>query len=116
LLERAVGVWEKTLGSKHPWVASGLNNLGIVYTALGRLALAETHFQRAIRIAADTLPPEHPNLAKYCASYAHLLRQLGRKGEARELEERARIAREKHAKLNLLGFTVDARQLSQEKK
>jgi len=82
----------------------------VVYAALHKLAKAEDSFRRAILIASEALPPDHPNLAQYCASYAHLLRETGRKSEARRLEEQAKTAREHHARVNLLGYTVDARQ------
>ena len=30
--ERAVAIWEKSLGPEHPQVATGLNNLGVLLT------------------------------------------------------------------------------------
>lgn len=111
LLARAVRIWETAAGPKHPWLAAGFNNLAIVYSGLGQLDQAETDFRRAIEIAAAELPADHPDLATYRLSYAQLLRKLGRKGEARQLEQEARTARREHDKENMLGYTVDARGL-----
>ena len=110
LLTRAVSIWEGEVGPQHPLVATALNNLGVLYTRTGELDRAQTAFERAIRIAEQALPPDHPSLADYRASYASLLRKLDRKKEARQLETLARSAQEQHARANLLGHTVDARQ------
>jgi len=91
----------------HPWVASGFNNLGVLYTKLGRPADAEKNFKKALGIATAVLPPSHPHLASYMTSYAQLLRRLGRKDEARRLEEAASRSREAYQRENMVGYTVD---------
>jgi tetratricopeptide (TPR) repeat protein len=110
VLHRAVSIWETSLNPDHPLVAAGLQNLGVVYTNLGRFDEAEASLTRALRIARATLPPDHPNLTAYMNSYAYLLRRLDRKKEARELEQTARVARERYMRQNLLGNTVDTHQ------
>ena len=111
LLARALGIWEARVGPKHPWLAAGFNNAAVVDEALGHFDQAETHFKRAIEIASAELPADHPDLTSYRASYAHLLRRIGRKEEARKLEASVNRARQKHARENMDGYTVDARQL-----
>jgi len=111
LLERAVGTWEQALGPDHPQVSIGLHNLAVVHMSLGARRPAEECFQRAIDIAMRSLPPDHPHLAAYRSGYAALLRKLDRKKEARRMEELARGAHQRSDADNLLGFTVDARQL-----
>jgi tetratricopeptide (TPR) repeat protein len=111
LLERALRIWEDRLGSDHPLVAAASHNLAVLYTQVGRTREAETYFKRAIRIASVALPPDHPNTAAYMDSYAVLLRRLGRKDEAGRLEKSAKLARERYRRNNLIGYTVDARQL-----
>jgi tetratricopeptide (TPR) repeat protein len=87
-----------------------LDNLGVLYTTLGRTQQAEDCFQRAIRIASVSLPPDHPSLAAYMSSYAVLLRKMDRKDEALRLEKSAKLARERYERNNLIGYTSDSRQ------
>jgi len=103
-----VALWNNQPG---PSAASGLHNLGVLYANSDRLAKAEKCFQDAIRIASASLPPDHPDLATYRLSYAALLRKLDRKGEAKEMEKAAQSSRQRYAQENLLGYTVDARDL-----
>ena len=51
---------EAALGPDHPSVASDLNQVGLVLSALGRSAEALPLHRRALRIAETTLGPEHP--------------------------------------------------------
>ena len=111
MLERAVAIWEHQPRPDFPSLASGLVNLGLFYTDTGKLAPAEKCFERAMQIASQSLPPDHPNLAAYKTDYALLLRKLGRRDDARKLEESAKLSRQNYARRNLLGYTVDTRQL-----
>jgi tetratricopeptide (TPR) repeat protein len=112
-LKRAAELWQVELGPDHPQVAVALANLGAVYTTQHQFPEAETCYRDAIRIAEASLPADHLNLAQYRAGYARLLRQLDRKKEARELEELARAASDRHDRENRIGQTVDVRQLKQ---
>jgi hypothetical protein len=49
-LKRALAIWEKTLGPDHLDVATSLDNLALVYRALGRRAEAEPLRTRALAI------------------------------------------------------------------
>jgi tetratricopeptide (TPR) repeat protein len=111
-LTRAAAIWESHLGPEHPLVGTALNNLGVLYTRTGEYDRASDAFERAIHIAEVSLPPDHPSLAGYRTGYAALLRKLDRKKEAKQMETLARNAQERHIRSNLLGHTVDARQLS----
>ena len=46
LAQRALGMREKALGPDHPEVATGLNNLALLYQAQGRYADAEPLYKR----------------------------------------------------------------------
>ncbi|HLH37848.1 MAG TPA: hypothetical protein VKX39_01770 [Bryobacteraceae bacterium] len=62
-------------------------------------------------IGSAELPPNHPDLALFKISDAQLLRRLGRKDQARKLEESAREVQEANRRENLPGYTVDAQRL-----
>jgi len=105
-----VKIWEVSLSPQHPLLAAGLNNLGVVYVNLGKYQEAEASLTRALTIARATLPADHPSVGSYLNSYAYLLRKLDRKKEARQLEQTARVVRNRNIRENLLGKTVDTHQ------
>ncbi len=63
LYQRALAIDEKALGPEHPAVATGLNNLALLYYAEGKYTEAEPLFRRALAIAEKALGPEHPQVA-----------------------------------------------------
>lgn len=76
LLRSAVRVQEGTLGPMHPDLVSTLNNLAIVSERSRRPQDAEALYRRAARIAAATLPADHPavavsreNLEDFCRAW-----------------------------------------------
>ena len=63
LFRRALAIDEKSLGTKHPYVATSLNNLAESLREQGKYAEAEPLYRRAIAIGEKTLGPEHPDVA-----------------------------------------------------
>jgi tetratricopeptide (TPR) repeat protein len=61
------------LGTQHPDVASGLNNLASLYKAQSLYKKAEPLYQRALRIAEKILGKEHPNTKTIQTNYNTLL-------------------------------------------
>jgi tetratricopeptide (TPR) repeat protein len=93
-LKRALEIRERR-GKGHPDVANVLLELGELDQARGENALAEAEYERALSIWAKAGLPEHPQVAKILASYAKLLRRLGRTAKAREMEIEAEGIRAK---------------------
>ncbi len=76
-------------------MATGLNNLALLYETQGRYAEAEPHYKRALAIYEKALGPEHPHVAQSLENYAALLRQTARADEAERMEARAKAIRAK---------------------
>jgi tetratricopeptide (TPR) repeat protein len=95
LLERALAVYEKVLGSAHPETATCLNNLAHLLQAQGDLAGARPLFERVLAIIEKVLGPEHPYRAASLNNLALLLQAQGDLAGARPLLERALAIYEK---------------------
>ncbi|MFD0469752.1 tetratricopeptide repeat protein [Nonomuraea thailandensis] len=77
-LERAVACWDKA-GLPHRRMGS-FNNLGVIYTMLGRLDLAHANLSRALDLAEEF--EEHYAVGAVLNNRAHLLYRQGRFEEA----------------------------------
>ncbi|MFQ5931181.1 MAG: tetratricopeptide repeat protein [Nitrospiraceae bacterium] len=82
---RNLGIWEKSLGSDHPQVALGLNNMAEAMRAQGKFAEAEPLYRRALEIYKRKLGPKDPKVAMVLWNHAYLL------WEARRFTEAARM-------------------------
>jgi tetratricopeptide (TPR) repeat protein len=94
LSQRALSIWEQTLGPAHPNVATSLNNLAILYRAQGQYAEALPLSQRALSIWEQALGPAHPNVAASLNNLALLYSDQGQYAEALPLSQRALSIRE----------------------
>jgi tetratricopeptide (TPR) repeat protein len=72
---------------------------------------AEPFYKRALAIAELSLDPHHPLRANILSHYARALREMKRKGEAKECEHRAKSILEAAARVNPGQHTVDVRDL-----
>jgi tetratricopeptide (TPR) repeat protein len=95
LKRRALAIWEKSLGSDHPQVATGLNNLALLLKATNRLAEAEPLYRRALAIGETSYGPDHPDVAVRLNNLAQLLQDTNRLAEAEPLIRRALAIDEK---------------------
>ena len=77
LYERALSIWEKSLGADHPKVATGLVNLARFYLGTGNYADAGPLLDRALAIQLKGLGPEHPDVAVTLSSRAELAAHTG---------------------------------------
>jgi tetratricopeptide (TPR) repeat protein len=93
LLQQALTMVERSLGSDHGYLGGILNNLAQLYRAQGRYEEAEPLYRRALTIDEQALPPDHPSTATTLENYAFLLREMNRPGEAQTLEQRAKAIR-----------------------
>ena len=87
-------------GPQDPRLATGLNNLGLLYKAQGKYGEAEPLYKRSLAITEKALGPDHPNVATNLENYALLLRKTQRNAEAVEMEAHAKAIRDKHASEN----------------
>jgi tetratricopeptide (TPR) repeat protein len=88
-LERTLTIYEQSLGSEHPYVATAVNNLGSVLRTLGDLAGARVHYERALAIDEAALGPHHPNVARDVNNLAGVMYALGDLAGARAAFQRA---------------------------
>jgi tetratricopeptide (TPR) repeat protein len=93
LLQQALTIAERSLGSEHSYLGVILNNLASLYRDQGRYEEAEPLFQRALATCEKALPPDHPNTAFTLENYAKLLREMNRLAEAQTLDQRAKAMR-----------------------
>ncbi len=71
-----------------------LNNLGVVHEAMGAYAEARALYERALAIRAQTLGPNHPDVAQTLNNLANAHAAAGADAEAQALYERALAIRE----------------------
>jgi CHAT domain-containing protein/Tfp pilus assembly protein PilF len=64
LIEHALEIREKILGSDNADVADALHSLAALFLNKGEYAKAEPLYQRAVTIYEKTVGPEHPSLAR----------------------------------------------------
>lgn len=62
LYERALKIWEKTLGPDHPDVAHTLTDLAVLHLEQGRDTVGRPLLERALRIQEKALGPDHPDV------------------------------------------------------
>ena len=94
LLTQALAIRQKTLGSDHPDVAEGLNNLAVLYLAQGKYAQAEPLLTQALAIRQKTLGSDHPDVAEGLNNLAMLYHYQSKYVQAEPLHYRALIIRE----------------------
>ena len=82
LYRRALDIDTEALGPRHPKVAFALNNLAVL-TAVEQPHQAAALFRRALAIFRDSLGAGHPNVGVCLENFVPVLRQLGRRQEAR---------------------------------
>jgi len=86
---RALEIWERELGERHPRVAKVLNGIGVVLLEKGQLDDALDHYRRARDLWADALGERHPQVGNIVANIGNVLQSLGRYDEALEHFEQA---------------------------
>jgi tetratricopeptide (TPR) repeat protein len=77
LLQEALRIRQKVLGSEHPDTVTSLNNLAVQYQDMGEYAKAEPLYQEALRLHKKVLGPEHPNTANSLNNLAELYQRIG---------------------------------------
>ncbi len=88
LLQRALDIRERVLGPDHPHTGITLNNLALLYQAMGQYEQAEPFYQRALDSYERVLPPNHPDIAVTVGNLAGLYRAMGQYEKAEPLLQR----------------------------
>jgi tetratricopeptide (TPR) repeat protein len=110
LLQQSLNISERT--GHRSAAAKTRVQLGLLYTAAGKFGEAEPLFRHAIRTIDDSVNATPPVLDNALRGYAVLLHKTGRKQEAREMEERARVASARSAsEISTERHTIDVREL-----
>jgi tetratricopeptide (TPR) repeat protein len=89
MYQRALQGYEKAWGPEHTSTLSTVNNLGILYKALGRLDEAEKMYQRALQGKEKAWGPEHTSTLSTVNNLGILYKALGRLDEAEKMYQRA---------------------------
>jgi tetratricopeptide (TPR) repeat protein len=62
--EKALKIWQKTLPSNHPDLATFYNSIGVVHDHMGEYSKALSYLVRALDIKQRSLPPNQPSIQK----------------------------------------------------
>ncbi len=95
LLQRSLAIYEKTVGSEHPYTSATLHELASLYQAQGRYSEAEPLLQRSLAIYEKTVGSEHPDTSATLHELARLYQAQGRYSEAEPLLQRSLAIYEK---------------------
>lgn len=82
LLEAAVAMYRRTVGTEHPNFAGALGNLALLRRDQGNLSAAEQLLQNALAVYDQTLGPQHWRRARFAGFLSSVLRQQNRLAEA----------------------------------
>jgi CHAT domain-containing protein len=111
LYQRSLKIREKQLGPEHPDTATSLNDLALLYQAMGDHGKAEPLFLRSLKITEKQLGPEHPDTAAQLENLAFLYASRGDLVRARPLAERATAGSET-ALDEILSFASEPQRLA----
>lgn len=75
---------QKLLGSKSPFYAGILNNLGLLYMQMNKPDKVEAYFKQSAQIYSDRFGKENPNYAKVLNDLGNFYRIQGRFAEAEQ--------------------------------
>jgi tetratricopeptide (TPR) repeat protein len=95
MYRRALQGYEKAWGPEHTETLDTVNNLGVLYAALGRLDEAEKMYQRVLQGYEKAWGPEHTSTLDTVNNLAVLYWKLGRLDEAEKMCQRALQGNEK---------------------
>ncbi len=118
LLEQALAIQEKSVGSDHSDTAKCMQNLASLLSDTGDYATAEMICRRALTIQEKTLGPVHPDTTDSLGTLGEILLRIGNYAEAEPLLRQQLATREERvgtthadtaACLNNLAFLLVAR-------
>jgi tetratricopeptide (TPR) repeat protein len=89
MYERALKGYEKVFGPEHTSTLITVNNLGSLYTTLGKLDEAEKMYERALKGYEKAFGPEHTSTLNTVNNLGNLYKTQGKLDEAEKMYERA---------------------------
>src|SRR6266508_1045602 len=95
LVERALEIRERLLGTEHRDVAAGIDSLAGVYSDRGEYVKAAPLYLPALAIREKALGIDHPDTATVASNLGKLYHYQGKYGEAEPLYKRSLDIREK---------------------
>jgi len=95
IVERALEIRERLLGTEHRDVAAAIDSLAIIYSGRGEFVKAEPLFKRALDIREKALGKDHPATGSSLNNLGELYYQQGKYVEAEPLHKRALDIRKK---------------------
>jgi tetratricopeptide (TPR) repeat protein len=87
--EEALKVAKETLDTEHPNVVTSLNNLALIYKALGKNVEGEPLYNQALKISERVLGPNHPDVATSLNNLAEVYVAQDKYAKAEPLYKRA---------------------------
>jgi len=87
--EKIFNIRKDTLGEKHPNTLTSLNNLAVIYRAVGRLDEALPLYEKAYGLLLQVLGDRHPDTLSSLNNLAGIYQAVGRLDEALPLFEKA---------------------------
>ncbi len=108
--EEALAIRREQLGTRHPDVATSLNNLAGLYEAQGRYGEAEPLYQESLAIRREQLGTRHPNVAASLNNLAGLYEAQGDAAIATTYLQAGLDIEEHHLALNLATLADAQRQ------
>lgn len=95
LYERALAIYEKTLGPQHPFVADTLSGLADIYRDRHDFDKAESYYQRSLAIREKDFGEEHSAIGESLDHLGSIYRDRGDYTRAQSFFDRALAMREK---------------------
>src|SRR4029078_13135087 len=89
MLQRSIEIWEKALVPKHPYLATSLLNLAIVYADEDRFDEAEALYKRALGIREAAFGPNPSDVATVLNNLAAIYEAQGRADDLETYAQRA---------------------------
>jgi tetratricopeptide (TPR) repeat protein len=89
LAQKALEINKQTLGERHPYYATSLNNLALLYMSQGECAKAEHLYRQALEIRKQILVERHPDYAASVNNLAALYEAQGEYAKAEHLYRQA---------------------------
>ena len=89
LYEESLALRKLKFGPEHEKTLTGMNNLALCYSDLGRHADAVELGKKTLALGKATLGPDHPYTLRYLDSLAGIYKNLGRHSEAVKFHEEA---------------------------
>ncbi|CAN5345179.1 hypothetical protein BH11CYA1_BH11CYA1_21690 [soil metagenome] len=86
VVKRVIAIYQTRYGPDHSDVGVFTNNLGLIYYSQKKHFMAESEYQKALRIQTKALGNTHPQTLNVIANYAKLLNETHREREAKHLE------------------------------